>query len=49
MASKRTIIQDWIVAQKRHYLSDMQVQIARELRFKLDSLRKIGNVMLNRF
>lgn len=43
MASKRTIIQDWIEAQKRHHLSDMQVQMARELGFKPDSLRKIDN------
>lgn len=43
MASKRTIIQGWMVAQKRHRLSDMQVQMARELGFKPDSLRKIDN------
>lgn len=43
MASKRTIIEEWIVAQKRHHLSDMQVQMARELGFKPDSLRKIDN------
>lgn len=43
MASRRTIIQDWMVAQKRHHLSDMQVQMARELGFKPDSLRKIDN------
>lgn len=43
MASKRTIIQDWMVPQKRHHLSDMQVQMARELGFKTDSLRKIDN------
>lgn len=43
MASRRTIIQDWMVAQKRHHLSDMQVQMARELGFKHDSLRKIDN------
>lgn len=30
-------------AQKRHHLSDMQVQMARELGFKPDSLRKIDN------
>ncbi|MBF0728616.1 hypothetical protein [Bacteroides acidifaciens] len=43
MASRRTIIQDWMVAQKCHHLSDMQVQMARELGFKPDSLRKIDN------
>ena len=32
-----------MVAQKRHHLSDMQVQMARELGFKPDSLRKIDN------
>ncbi len=32
-----------MVAQKRHYLSDVQVQMARELGFKPDSLRKIDN------
>jgi len=43
MASKRTIIEEWIEAQKRHKLSDIQVQMARELGFKPDSLRKIDN------
>lgn len=43
MASRWTIIQDWMAAQKRHHLSDMQVQMARELGFKPDSLRKIDN------
>lgn len=32
-----------MVAQKRHHLSDTQVQMARELGFKPDSLRKIDN------
>ncbi len=32
-----------MVAQKRHHLSDVQVQMARELGFKSDSLRKIDN------
>lgn len=32
-----------MVAQKRHHLNDMQVQMARELGFKPDSLRKINN------
>lgn len=32
-----------MVAQKRHHLSDAQVQMARELGFKPDSLRKIDN------
>lgn len=43
MASKRKIIEEWIGAQKRHRLSDVQVQMARELGFKPDSLRKIDN------
>lgn len=43
MASRRTIIEEWMVAQKRHHLTDMQVQMARELGFKPDSLRKIDN------
>ncbi len=43
MASRRTIIQDWMVAQKRHHLSDMHVQMSRELGLKPDSLRKIDN------
>lgn len=32
-----------MVAQKRHRLSDVQVQMARELGFKPNSLRKIDN------
>lgn len=32
-----------MVAQKRHHLSDVQVQMAHELGFKPDSLRKIDN------
>ena len=32
-----------MVAQKRHHLSDVQVQMARELGFKPDSLHKIDN------
>lgn len=43
MASRRTMIEEWGVAQKRHHLSDVQVQMARELGFKPDSLRKIDN------
>lgn len=43
MASKRTIIQEWMEAQKRHHLSDMQVHMARELGFKNTSLPKIDN------
>ncbi len=43
MASRRTIIEEWMVAQKRHHLSDVQVQMARELGSKPDSLRKIDN------
>ena len=40
---RRTIIEEWMMAQKRHHLSDVQVQMARELGFKPDSLRKIDN------
>lgn len=40
MASRR--IEEWIVAQKRHHPND-KVQMARELGFKPDSLRKIDN------
>lgn len=43
MASKRTIIEEWIEAQKRHRLSDIQIQMARELGFNPESLRKIDN------
>ncbi len=43
MASRRTILEEWMVAQKRHHLTDVQVQMARELGFKPDSLRKIDN------
>ena len=43
MASKRTIIEEWIEAQKRHRLSDIQIQMARELGFKPKSLSKIDN------
>lgn len=43
MVSKRAIIEEWMVTQKRHHLSDVQVQMARELGFKPDSLRKIDN------
>lgn len=43
MASRRTILQDWMVAQKRHHLSDMQEQMACKLGFKTTSLPKIDN------
>lgn len=43
MVSRRAIIQDWMVAQKRHHLSDMQVQMACELGFKTISHPKIDN------
>lgn len=43
MASKLNDLEKWIEAQKRHRLSDCQVQMARELGFKPDSLRKIDN------
>lgn len=43
MASEKTIMQDWMEAQKRHHLSHIQVQMACEPGFKPDSLRKTDN------
>lgn len=43
MASRRFMIEEWMMAQKRHHFSDIQVQMARELGFKPVSLRRIDN------
>ena len=39
----KAILEKWIVAQKRHRLSDKQVQMARELGLNPDKLGKIDN------
>lgn len=36
-------LQKWEIAQKRHHLSDKQVQMARELGFNPDNLRKLDH------
>lgn len=43
MAVTKTILEKWMVAQKRHRLSDKQVQMARELGLNPDKLGKIDN------
>ncbi|MFS2717052.1 hypothetical protein AAH068_19280 [Bacteroides uniformis] len=43
MAITKAILEKWIVAQKRHRLSDKQVQMARELGMNPDKLGKIDN------
>ena len=43
MAVTKAIVEKWIVAQKRHRLSDKQVQMARELGLNPDKLGKIDN------
>ena len=43
MAIKKSQIEKWIVAQKKHRLSDTHVQMARELGLNPDKLGKIGN------
>ena len=43
MAVTKMILEKWIVAQKRHRLSDKQVQMARELGLNPDKLGKIDN------
>ena len=43
MAITKAILEKWIVAQKRHRLSDIQVQMARELGLNPDKLGKIDN------
>ena len=43
MAIKKSQIEKWIVAQKKHRLSDTHVQMARELGLNTDKLGKIDN------
>lgn len=43
MAIKKSQIEKWIVAQKKHRLSDTHVQMARELELNPDKLGKIDN------
>ena len=43
MAVTKAILEKWMVAQKRHWLSDKQVQMARELGLNPDKLGKIDN------
>lgn len=43
MAVTKAILEKWIVTQKRHRLSDKQVQMARELGLNPDKLGKIDN------
>lgn len=43
MAVKKAVLKQWMVMQKRHRLSDKQVQMARELGLNPDKLGKIDN------
>ena len=43
MAVTKAILEKWMVAQRRHRLSDKQVQMARELGLNPDKLGKIDN------
>ena len=43
MAIKKSQIEKWIVAQKKHRLSDTHAQMARELGLNPDKLGKIDN------
>lgn len=43
MAVTKARLEKWMVAQKRHRLSDKQVQMARELGLNPDKLGKIDN------
>lgn len=43
MAVTKAILEKWMAAQKRHRLSDKQVQMARELGLNPDKLGKIDN------
>lgn len=43
MGVKKAILEKWVVAQKRHRLSDKHVQMARELGLNPDKLGKIDN------
>ena len=40
MAVKKAVLEKWMVMQKRHRLSDKQVQMARELGLNPDKFRK---------
>ena len=40
---KKAILEKWMVAQKKHHLSDKHVQMARELGLNPDKLGKIDN------
>lgn len=43
MSVKKAILEKWVIAQKRHHLSDKHVQMARELGLNPDKLGKIDN------
>ena len=43
MSAKKAVLEKWVVAQKRHRLSDKHVQMARELGLNPDKLGKIDN------
>lgn len=43
MAVTKAILEKWLVAQKRHRLSDKQVQMSRELGMNPDKLGKTDN------
>ena len=43
MAVKKAVLEKWVVAQKKHRLSDKHVQMARELGLSPDKLGKIDN------
>lgn len=43
MGVKKAVLEKWVVAQKRHRLSDKHVQMARELGLNPDKLGKIDN------
>ena len=49
MAVTKAILEKWLVAQKRHRLSDRQVQMARELGLNPDKLGKIEHIYFKRF
>lgn len=43
MSVKKAILEKWVVAQKKHHLSDKHVQMGRELGLNPDKLGKIDN------
>lgn len=43
MATNKSQLEKWPTAQKRHHLSDKQVQMARELGLNPDKLGKLDN------